>query len=227
MNQVVIGLGEVGSALQTIFKCDGFDSANMDACLPSGYDVLHIAFPYSEHFCAAVRAYQSLNPTALTIVHSTVPVGTCLKIGSGTVHSPVLGQHPNMEADIRRSPKAVGGRRRDEAANLFVEAGLQTLRFETSTQTEMLKLLDLMKYGVSIAAQKLAITLGAAVGLDGNDMREWDTMYNRIVPDHLRRPVIEGDASPIGGHCVVPGAKLLNDYFSHPLIQGVIEFGPR
>ena len=89
MINLVIGMGEVGKAIQQILGCDSINS-NFDNL--KDYDTIHICFPYSDEFIEQVKSYQETYKPSLTIVHSTVPVGTCKKLGA--VHSPIRGIHP-------------------------------------------------------------------------------------------------------------------------------------
>ena len=123
MEHLIIGLGQIGSALKTVlsqnpeFTVGGFD-LNMEQ--PSKrYDMIHVCIPYNSAFIENVKNYQTLflNPNAITVVHSTVAVGTCRQINA--VHSPVRGIHPNLVGGIKTFVKYFGGERATEAANTF------------------------------------------------------------------------------------------------------------
>ena len=57
-SQLVIGLGEVGQALQKILSCEGFDPIKNILPMLVTYDVLHICFPYSQTFKESVIKYK-------------------------------------------------------------------------------------------------------------------------------------------------------------------------
>ena len=99
MQQLVIGLGEVGTAISNILNCDGIDAGDANS---QDYEMLHICFPYSDAFVESVKAYKRIYKSEYVVVHSTVPVGTC--DAEGWVHSPVRGVHPNLEEGIRTCP---------------------------------------------------------------------------------------------------------------------------
>ena len=95
---LIIGAGEVGRGLLKVLKTrysvvirDKFDRVD------GNFGVLHIAYPASKNFVAVTKKYIKEYKPELTIVHSTVPVGTTRKIAPFVVHSPVRGVHPKIE----------------------------------------------------------------------------------------------------------------------------------
>lgn len=213
MKNLVIGLGEVGSAIQKILQCDGYDAAGP---LAQGdhYDVLHICFPYSEPFVGYVRGYIELFQPSLVIVHSSVPLGTCDP--QGWVHSPVRGVHPNLEEGIRTFKKYFGGNLAAEASWIFRERGLDCYVTEHARTTEALKLWDTTQYGVMIALQKEIYSYCKRHNLDfdlvyGDANRTYNEGYNKLGRQEVARPHLKQIDGPIGGHCVIPNAELLRD----------------
>ena len=76
----IIGLGEVGMPVFTLAERSGAVVFGVDvdsSALPSAIDVMHVCFPFdATHFVDEVQRYsRSLEP-ALTIINSTVAVGT-------------------------------------------------------------------------------------------------------------------------------------------------------
>lgn len=224
MRHLVLGLGEVGRPLQELLGADGWDATHSQNT-PEDADVLHIAFPYSEHFVVEVCDYRILQrPDVLTVIHSTVPIGTTEQIPNA-VHSPVFGRHASMLYDMKRYPKLLGG---DTALTKlliddFRAARLQPCNGFTSDQTEAIKLIDLATYGAQIATQRMAVEVLTSVGLTDNWLRSWTEEMNGELDPLLCRPVITGEG-PIGGHCVTAGIRLLNEQYPHDLLKGVLRY---
>lgn len=231
MRQLVIGLGEVGTAIQSILQCDGYDSRGM--LVPTGgFDVLHICFPWSEDFVKNVVAYRNMfaKPgdllVSLVIVHSSVPVGTCDTYG--WAHSPVRGVHPNLEQGIRTFLKYFGGDRAHEAAEIFRAHGIICTAVNKASSTEALKLWDTTQYGLMILIQKeihrwceennVPFDL---IYTDAN--HTYSIGYEALNRPEVVRPYLKHMPGPIGGHCVIPNAHLL----SSPLTELLIDFNTK
>lgn len=225
---IVIGLGEIGKPIYRILQethgvenVYGFDMAYDDAPVPSAAYSLHICLPWSNQFVGIVKAYQALYEPELTIVHSTVPIGTSDQLEA--VHSPVLGRHPDMYNDIaNRYVKWFGGVKSDEASDLF--KNLATHCVMDAKETELLKLICLAKYGKDIAFANYAKDVCEKYGFSYETVLAWDHDYNNGVPSHLRRPLIYPSLGAIGGHCVVPGTKLLNDQHPNQILDEVLQY---
>jgi len=223
MRQLVIGLGEVGSAIQSILQCDGYD---VKSELPpdSQYNVLHICYPYSEGFVGYTKAYiQEFRPS-LVIVHSSVPVGTC--DAEGWIHSPVRGVHPNLEKGIRTFVKYFGGKGSYEAAEPFRALGIICTCVIKARSTEALKLWDTTQYGLMIMIQKEIYRYCEAQGLDPEIVytdanHTYAIGYEALGRPEVARPYLKHMPGPIGGHCVIPNAHLL---FPTELAQILIDY---
>jgi len=220
---IVIGLGETGLPLFEIlknkYKTIGYD-VKTDSILPDKVRYMNICIPFSAKFVRTVTKYQKqLNPD-ITIIHSTVPVGTTAKI-QNSVHSPIRGKHGRMKDDIKKYPKWVGGQSGlvAKVKEYFLKAGIRVSEAPTSEDTEILKLLCLAKYGASIAMANICREY-ALYDL----VIKWDCEYNEFVDKRLRRPIILNPDGHIGGHCVIQNTKLLNEQYPHPLFEGVLRY---
>src|SRR3990167_2160208 len=115
---LIIGMGEVGSALAEILG-ERRDIATHDpnrdihAPIDAPYDWMHIAFPYSDDFKTFVASYaDTFNPVCV-VIHSTVPIGTMRAICKESFeaehrtyyYSPVRGRHPHLTRALRDFPK--------------------------------------------------------------------------------------------------------------------------
>jgi len=223
MKQLVIGLGEVGSAIQRILQCDGYDSRDGMKAPEGSFDVLHICFPYSLSFVADVSQYKSYFNAETIVVHSSVPVGTCDE--HGWIHSPVRGVHPNLEQGIRTFVKYFGGVGALEAAKVFDNLGINTVVTVEARTTEALKLWDTTQYGVMIMLEKSIYEYCRQQGLDSELIyehanRTYNLGYTRLGMEHVVRPHLKHMDGEIGGHCVIPNAHLL----ASPIAEMLIEF---
>jgi hypothetical protein len=232
MRSIVIGLGETGHPLWEVLdkaypkRIVGYDVKYQTPDIQSDekFKFLHICIPYGQRFIEIVQEYQKkLNP-GLTVIHSTVPVGTTRKI-ENAVHSPILGKHGRMSEDILTYPKWIGGEKAREVVDFFEGARMRTNVVNTPEETELLKLLCLAKYGMSIAFSIYQKRLCEQFRIDYNDVYLWDTFYNEGVLPSLKRPLITPPSKEkIGGHCVVPGTKLLNAQFPNPILDEVLKY---
>ena len=227
--QLVIGLGEVGTAIQRILGCDGYDPARMVLKVDKQYDVLHICFPYhdADTFNDAVREYVAFHTPSLVIIHSTVPVGTSAI--HGAVHSPIRGLHPNLEQGIRTFVKFFGGPKAEEAALLFSDLGIKCLVTDKAENTEAMKLWDTLQYGMAILLQQEIHEYCQDHGLDFSVVyTEANHTYNQGYAA-LGRPeyakyVLKHVPGRIGGHCVVPNARLIDTSSADRLLYSQGEF---
>jgi len=197
-DNLVIGLGEVGSAIQKILECDGYDPGI--AGLPGvryEYDVLHICFPYSNGFVDSVIGYRELFNASLVVVHSTVPVGTCRLIKA--VHSPIRGVHPHLEKGIRTFVKFFGGQEANRAAKIFKSKGVHTHCVFNSDDTEALKLWDTTQYGTMILLNKEIKEFCEKNKLDFDTVytlanKTYNEGYRKLGRDEVVRPYLRAHA---------------------------------
>lgn len=223
---LVIGLGEIGSALVEIFKADGEDSHKGIEASQNSYKFMHIAFPFSEKFVDEVKRYQDkFNPT-YTIIHSTVPIGTSDKCGA--VHSPVRGVHPNLKDGILTFKKFVGGADCWEVANEFKKYRIDCMCVRDARQTEALKLISTTQYGIFIMLNKEIKHWCDKNELDFNIVytlanESYNEGYTKLFRPDVLRPNLKYTNEKIGGHCVIPNAKILEKYTPFELASWILE----
>lgn len=209
MKQLVIGLGEVGSAIRKVFNCDGFDKGSINNDI---YDIIHICIPYTKTFIKTVKNYQKKFKPKFTIIHSTVPVGTSRKCEA--IHSPIRGIHPNLYEGIMTFEKFIGGKNASEVADIFRKHGLKVILCDKQETTELGKLLDTEYYRACIEFTKRA---GNECDKYNVPFHEVYTLFNMTYNDGYSklghkeyvRPVLQNIKTPVGGHCVMQNAKLL------------------
>lgn len=230
MNSLIIGSGEVGKSLHTVLRREPtcFIRDVKPVKVPS-IDVLHIAFPYSKDFIKSVKNYIEQYDPSLTIVYSSVPIGTCESIGTHIVHSPIEGKHPNLHESIRIMPRWLGAKDkkalRDAGAYWSVFA--ETVRLvKSSRATEMLKLRSTAKYGINLVWADYEKSLTDSIGAEWDMVKLFDLDYNMLYeqlgfPEYSRY-LLDPPGGKIGGHCVRENAILLDAQYPNDLLKMII-----
>jgi len=208
--QIVIGLGEIGKAIKTVLNCDGIDMGKIEK---KHYDTIHICFPYSDKFVEEIKKYQKIFTPNLTIIHSTVPIGTSKKLNA--VHSPVRGKHPNLEGGIRNFVKYFGGEKSKEASKIFSAVGVAISDSHTSDTTEALKIWDTTQYGLNIVLEKEIKSFCDKNKLDFNVIytdanKTYNEGYEKLGNPEYKKYILKHSDSKIGGHCVINNLTFLN-----------------
>lgn len=211
MKHLIIGNGEIGKALQTIFNCDIRDK---ESDLIGEYDVIHISYPYFKGFEQATVDYKNQYNAKYAIVHSTVPVGTCRKIGA--IHSPVTGVHPHLAESIRTFTKFINS---EIMVEEFKKYGIPAVFVENSSDTEAGKLYALLIYGINVLLEKEIYEY-----CDKNNLC-YDNVYTQMIKmynegyqkmglSHFKIYELTHKEGKIGGHCVTQNAPMLDTEFS-------------
>lgn len=208
MKQYVIGAGQIGRAIAEVL---GPDTLLGDVgAEPVPVDVLHVCFPWTRNFDHAVRAYQHVFRPSLTVIHSTVPVGTSRRLHA--VHSPVTGRHPRLAESVRTFRKWFGGSRAAEAADLFAAVGVQTETTPDAETTEAGKLWQTLQFGLLVAMEKESRRFATEWHADPDVVyREMNRDYNdgyAALGEPWRLPILDHMPGGIGGHCVIPNARI-------------------
>ena len=191
----------------------------------SEVDILNVCIPYTRDFVSIVKDLPT--PNWYTVIHSTVPVGTTEKFGHKFLHSPVRGVHPNLYEGLKTFVKFIGG---DEQLAQAYSGHLKTLGVEThickdAKTTELSKLADTTYYGLCIAFTSDMKKLCDEYDLDFMEvMTKYNNTYNegykKLGKPNVVRPVLY-PTDKIGGHCVIPNAKLLP---RTKLIDGLLDY---
>jgi hypothetical protein len=206
---IVIGRGEVGRAISSIFNCEAVD---ISGHAQTHFDYIHICFGWSDEFVEEVKKYQMLYTPQFTIIHSTVPVGTSTKCNA--VHSPIRGMHPDLELGVRTHQKFLGGPEAHCVAEYFRDFGLRVLLCDKSETTELGMLLGTECYRINIEFAKHAkelcdkhqVPFNESYTLFANAYNEGWTRLGR--PEYIRQ-VLVPIMSPIGGHCLESNKELI------------------
>ncbi|HEY6945929.1 MAG TPA: hypothetical protein VI431_12375 [Candidatus Acidoferrum sp.] len=222
---VVVGLGEVGRPLLELLS-KRYCVVGVDIAPPSGpvgqVDVLHICFPFEiRDFVGEVVRYIELFKPSVTVINSTVGVGTTRKIaqrtGTAVVHSPVRGKHVRMLEELSRYTKFIGaldetvGRR---VAEHFTGAGMKTRILSTPEASELAKLTETTYFGLLISwAQELERYCDQS----GASYDEIIAFYDEVsfFPSTKYFPGV------IGGHCVMPNIDILLKFDDSELLKAI------
>ena len=236
MTSLVIGLGEIGSALyevlrdtygdDKVFGYDAKDEGKVDIFSPVG--MLHICIPYSKNFIPIVKEYKRLCEAKYVVIHSSVPVGVTEMLGEGTFHSPVRGKHPHMKEGLLTYVKYLSFNGMDlydaqEIADYMHKAGISTKTVTDTKTTELGKLLALCRYGVYIAfakeQEKICERFGVAYHKAVTDFeRTRNEGLEEIEHCELKQPLLFPFQDYVGGHCTVEDMEILLKQYATPLL---------
>jgi UDP-N-acetyl-D-mannosaminuronate dehydrogenase len=172
-------------------------------------------------FVGETARYIELFKPQLTVIHSTVGVGTSRAVskrtGAAVVHSPVRGKHTRMLEEMRKYTKFIGAMDPaigKQAAQHFERAGMKTQVLSTPEATELAKLTETTYFGLMISwAQEVERYCDQA----GADYSEITSFYDEIsfFPRTKYFPGV------IGGHCVIPNIKILREFDDSGLLKAI------
>ncbi|MFH1657173.1 MAG: hypothetical protein ABH919_01785 [bacterium] len=233
----ILGYGEVGRAIAKFYKNPKIKDLNRDDRL-NNVEVLHICVPGNNNFIEiAKKEIKEINPK-LTIIHSTVEPFTTKKLiqslpfkNRAIVHSPIRGIHPHPYKGIKIFVKYIGAENEatGKLAKKHLESiGLKTKMFTPAVTTEIGKLFSTSYYGICIAwhremkkiCDKTKVDFEKAV-TDFN--KTYNEGYIKLGKKNVVRPVLYPPKGKIGGHCVVPNAKILKQYSKNNIFDFIIE----
>jgi UDP-N-acetyl-D-mannosaminuronate dehydrogenase len=223
---VVIGLGEVGGPLLELAKraeCEVFGVDLDPSALPTNaaIDVMHVCFPFGEDFVDEVTRYSMLLQPALTIVDSTVAVGTTRAIHARTglpiAYSPVRGKHVRMLEELTTYRKYIGGidaSATAAAAAHFELLGMPTEVVSTPETAELAKLTETTYFGLLIAwAQEVE----RYCDLTGAQYDEVVSFYDEI----SFFPPVKYFPGVIAGHCVMSNVEILSRFVDSDFLDAI------
>lgn len=232
----VLGYGEIGKAVAKFYPSTGSGRVKIkDIERDDGLqniEILHVCIPWSDRFVDIVkREIKQAKPT-LTIIHSTVAPGTVKKIGGMVVHSPVRGIHPYLHKGIKTFVKYIGAD--SKKAGVLAQKHLSSLKIKTkvfypSKTTELAKLLDTTYYGLVIAwhgeMEKVCKKLGVKFEDAITDFNiTYNEGYKKLGKNNVIRPVLYPPRGKIGGHCVIPNAKILKKFVKSKAIDLILKY---
>jgi hypothetical protein len=224
---MILGYGEVGKALHSIVGGEVQDPDKGFRTTKKG-EVLNVCIPYTERFVQIVQEAIEMYEPTLTIIHSTVPVGTTRKLGN-VAYSFTRGKHPNMTEMIKyiKHIGAVDPKIALQAKTYLESFGFQTMIHYTPESVEFGKLFDTTYYGVCIALIKEAKGWADHYGVDWSNIETINRTYNMGVraaghPEFVRPDLIPMEGK-IKGHCVRENSNILQKDFESKLLEAIVE----
>ena len=224
---VVVGLGEVGGPLLELIKRSGRNVVGLDVnptSLPERgtVDVMHICFPFEvDDFVGEAARYVALLEPRLTVVNSTVAVGTTRAIadrtGTPVAYSPIRGKHARMLEELTKYVKFIGAD--DEAiaqqvVEHFESLGMTTKVVASPETAELAKLTETTYFALLIA---WAQTVERWADDQGADYDEVVAFYEEIG----FFPPVKYVPGIIGGHCAMPNIELLVQSSESPFLDAI------
>jgi len=243
---LVVGLGDVGRSLFELLKESrkvevygwDVDKEKMQHIrqgdLPREVGVLHICYRCSgqEEFVNTTVDYVRRFRPELTIINSTVPPGTTEKVyklsGGHMVHSPVRGMHKSrkrMKRDLLFWTKYIGGvdeKSAELARRHFEELGLKTKILAGPVETEVAKLFETTYRAWMIACFQEMHRISRRFGADFDQVTDFLEDDHRVRFD---RPI--HFPGVIGGHCLIPNAKLLLESYDSEFVRLILRSNER
>jgi UDP-N-acetyl-D-mannosaminuronate dehydrogenase len=222
---VVVGLGEVGRPLLELVA-ERHEAVGVDISPPAdvtgSVDVMHVCYPFEiRGFIDETARYVERFRPAVTIVNSTVAVGTTRAIAertaSAVVHSPVRGKHARMREELRRYTKFVGALdpASAKAATEHLESiGMRTRVLASPETSELAKLAETTYFGLMIAWAQEVERYCDRLDLD---YAEVVALYEEV--DFF--PPVKYFPGVIGGHCVMPNIDILRGLGSSDMLEAI------
>jgi UDP-N-acetyl-D-mannosaminuronate dehydrogenase len=222
---VVVGLGEVGTPLLELvgrhYDVIGVDISPFKA-VRRAVDVLHICYPFQiNDFVVEAKRYIDLFHPKLTIINSSVPIGTtrqiALRTGASVAHSPIRGKHTCMLSELLRYAKFVGAldhSTAEQATSHFESLGMKTRILSSPESTELAKLVETSYFGLLIAwAQDIERACD-----------KLEVSYDEVVSFYEEIgffPPVKYFPGVIGGHCVMPNIELLGKAVNSEILEAI------
>jgi len=228
MKTLIIGAGQVGTALKDIlsphhevFIRDVVANYNSQA------DVLHICYPDHDGFEKTTKEYIDFYKPKLTIINSSVRVGTTLKCGMNVVYSPVRGRHPHLKEEMKKFRKFVASHNQENAfktIQYFEAAGWPCVLAKDPESLEFMKVMSNVHMGLEIAWRQEVERMMEDLSIEPTDYEEWEKSYRdgylALQDWNLIRPIMKPD--PIGGHCILQCVELLREKCPSSLLDFIV-----
>lgn len=239
---LVIGLGEVGTAIFSLLKESGkfevygldLDKAKMkelkQRTIPNEIATMHVCLPCKDQdkFVDVVAGYARRFKPALIIINSTIPPGTTMSVDDRcdclVADSPFRGVHENpehMKWELKRWTKYVGGATPEAgraAARHFKKLGLKTKILKSCRETELAKLFETTYRAWMVTCFQEMHRIARYFGASFEEVVDFLADTHRV---RLDRPVMFPDV--IGRHCVIPNVELILEKYDSKLLRLILE----
>lgn len=229
MKVLIIGEGQIGSAIKTILsKYHEVFIRDLEDFTLSGVDYLHICYPDSLLFVKYTRSYIEQYKPKATVIHSSIGIGKTEQCGESVVHVPVRGRHPYLADEIPAYPLFIGGKNKAvvEEIKAYLEGcGLVAASAGDPKGTELIKLLSNIHMGLEIAWRQEVGRLLEKFNVHPLVYERWEESYNEgyrmTGNEQLIRPRLNPD--PIGGHCILECTDILSKQAHSKLFDFIVE----
>lgn len=236
MRVIVIGLGEVGSAIHELVKqFHETETLDIDSKKIAGlFDVMHICFRYTEKFIENVLSYVKQFQPKLLFIESTTQPGTTDKIARElpttlVCHSPIRGRHEEtILSGLKTYTKYIGpcsNEAGELAKKYYKDMGLNIYIAKSSLETEFAKLMNLAYFGTCIGLFQEFERLIEKHNLKREDIMNFIGSTETESQGKVPRPLYYGGY--IGGHCITPAMKMLQEFFQFRILSEVLKSNKR
>jgi hypothetical protein len=228
MKTILIGFGEIGKSIYTYYKqyhkIDFIDLENESIDLPD-HDIMLVTIPYSDRFVEIVTEYQDRFKPKVTIIFSSVAIGTTSKL-MNAVHVPIEGRHPDLALSVANWQVFMGGFIQ-LAFNFFVDADKCPYVLDKPEHTEAMKILSTSMYGVNIEFARYANKIFKDIGMDYGKFNVYNGCYNSLYDmlgmAQFKRYLLNPPDGKKGGHCVTSNAKILQEQYPDIIVDVIAE----
>ena len=226
---VVAGLGEIGLPIYKIisrnFPVYGYDiDKNLIPNNPKKFECypirfLHICIPYSKFFLPNVLKLNKFFLPESIVIHSTIKPKTTQnlqkKLSIPIIYSATRGVHKRMASDLKRYTKffALDKKIKNSAlmsknyVNLMKKCGIKTKKISNPITLELSKIIcDTSYYGWLINYAQMSKMIAEKYRADYDEMWSFSDEIHKFLGN--RPKMFPGF---IGGHCVIPNLKLIDE----------------
>lgn len=234
-NVLIAGAGDVGKslaqALNVKYKVYFIDRNSSGNFSNIKFDVLHICFPYDKEFIDSTAGYIEKFRPHLTIINSTVAVGTTRKVikrvkNQAIVHSPIIGDHNKLALGISTFIKIIGAENNYYArcaSDHFRSVGLKTQIFKDSKTTELGKLFLTTQFALNIAFHQEMERMCKKSDIDFdktvNQIKKiFNSGYYKIRPNVVLPDLFPGK---INGSCLMQNIEILHQYYQSEFFKTI------
>ena len=226
---IVAGLGEIGLPIYKIisrnFPVYGYDIDKK--LIPNNpkkfenYSVrfLHICIPYNKFFLSNVLKLNKRFLPESIVIHSTIKPKTTQnlqkKLSIPIIYSATRGVHKRMASDLKRYTKffALDNKIKNSAlmsktyVNLMKKCGIKTKKLSNPITLELSKIVcDTSYYGWLINYAQMSRMIAEKHGVNYDEMWSFSEEIHKFLGN--RPKMLPGF---IGGHCVIPNLKLIDE----------------
>jgi len=237
-NHLVVGYcGEIGTTIYKFLVLSkenvyGIDIKNNVSNPINKVYIMHVCIPYNDNFVETILNYKKTYKPKIIIVYSTVAPGTCRKLGKNVVHSPIEGRHPDLLKSFYNFKRLISGNKKYTkiVSNFFVSKGLEVEVFNKCEITELGKLLSTTRYGVNLMFADISNELCNKYDIEFVDaVFKYQIMYNQgyanLGERRFNQQLLIPPNNKIGGHCIIPNAKILSKISDSKLIKELENYG--